>query len=108
MYEEYFVESDWKMFNEKIAEWQEKYMEKLLKEYKEIISRKEEASKRFWELEQRIKKDKNNPGVLIVSPSRSKLFFILVDLINDGVISFNDLKDFSNKLIDNLHRYLSI
>ena len=53
---------DWKLFQEKLPDWQEAYMEKLLKEYIKLLQKKSNASDRFWELEKRIKKDKKNPG----------------------------------------------
>ena len=50
---------DWKLYREKLPGWQERYMEGLVKEYIDILSSDEkEASDKFWELEERIKKDK--------------------------------------------------
>lgn len=43
-------EKDWKLYKKNIGAWQERYMDKILEEYKEIIDRKEMASKRFWNL----------------------------------------------------------
>lgn len=34
-----FTEADWKLFRNKIGEWQEAYMDKLNKEYIEIVKR---------------------------------------------------------------------
>lgn len=49
---------DWKLYREKIAGWQERYMDRLNKEYIAILSSGEgNPSDRFWELEARIKKD---------------------------------------------------
>ena len=53
-----FSEKDWKLFRRKIAEWQESYMDKLNKEYMEILSGAGNASEKFWKLEKRIKEDK--------------------------------------------------
>lgn len=33
-----YPESDWKLYKSKIADWQEGYMEKLCKEYIELLS----------------------------------------------------------------------
>ena len=44
---------DWKLFQEKLPDWQEAYMEKLLKEYIKLLQKKSNASDRFWELEKR-------------------------------------------------------
>lgn len=59
------TKADWKLFRSRIAEWQEVYMERLIKEYVEILNGEGAASDKFWELEKRIKNDKRNPGVLI-------------------------------------------
>lgn len=40
-------EKDWKLYKKNIGACQERYMDKILEEYKEIIDRKEMASKRF-------------------------------------------------------------
>ena len=52
---------DWKLFREKLAGWQEQYMERLNKEYIELLSSNDKnASEKFWNLEKRIKKDKKH------------------------------------------------
>ena len=55
--------ADWRLFRERIPGWQEAHMEKLNKEYIELLSGDEPASKKFWALEERIRSDKNTPGV---------------------------------------------
>lgn len=58
--------SDWKLFREKIADWQENYMDRLNKEYIALLSSdKGNPSDRFWKLEGRIRRDKKSPGVMI-------------------------------------------
>ena len=58
-----FSEKDWKLFRSKIAVWQEAYMEKLNKEYIELLSGEGNASDKFWALEKRIRGDKKDCGV---------------------------------------------
>lgn len=58
-----FSEKDWKLFRSKIADWQEAYMEKLNREYIELLSSEGNASDKFWALEQRIREDKKDSGV---------------------------------------------
>ena len=48
--------SDWKLFRACIAEWQENYMERLVKEYIYMLNGTGNASDKFWKLEERIKK----------------------------------------------------
>lgn len=89
--------SDWKLFRTYVAKWQENYMERLVQEYVELLSGTENASEKFWELEERIKKDKKHPGV-IVELSKGNMILDIVILINSGVITTVDLEDFSDEL----------
>ena len=89
---------DWKLFREKIAGWQENYMEHLNKEYMALLSLEDKkASEKFWELEKRIKKDKKQPGV-ILEISQSEAIWNIVYLIRLDVIAYDDLADFSENL----------
>ena len=45
--------ADWKLFRERIGNWQERYMEKLSKEYVKLLTSPGNASDHFWELEKR-------------------------------------------------------
>ena len=89
--------SDWKLFRTHIAKWQENYMERLLQEYVELLSGEENASEKFWKLEERIKRDKKHPGVLI-ELRKSSMIYDIVSLINLGVITTSDLDEFSDEL----------
>lgn len=51
-----FKESDWKLFKKLSPSWQERYINKLNKEYIGILIQYKEASTIFWELHDRIKK----------------------------------------------------
>ena len=92
-----FPEKDWKMFRKKIVEWQEAYMDKLLHEYEEIIHEDTDPSDRFWKLNERIRYDRKSSGVS-VQMSRSNLLHNLCMLLDEGVISKEDLADFSDEL----------
>ena len=89
--------SDWKLFRAKLPDWQEAYMAKLNREYIQLLSGDESPSEKFWKLDKRIKTDKRSPGVHL-QLSRTDLFYSLLALLNDGVICFEDLKDFSDDL----------
>lgn len=98
-------ESDWKLFK-KLSPWlQEKHMAKLNKEYIQLLLQDKPASSLFWELEKRIKQDKTSPGV-ILELARSKVVTNLVGLINDKVITFEDLNDLSDELKEEVKSYL--
>ena len=82
-------------------------MERLVKEYIDILNGNGNASDKFWELEERIKKDKKHPGVMI-ELSKGNMIFDIVELINSGVITTADLEGFSDELRESvdfrLHR----
>ena len=65
-------------------------MERLIKEYIHLLSGEEYASDKFWKLEERIKKDKKHPGVML-ELSKGKMIFDIVALINSGVIITADV-----------------
>lgn len=69
-----FSEKDWKLFRNKISDWQEAYMEKLDKEYIVLLSGEGNASDKFWKLEKRIREDKKDCGVQR-EMSRSNQFY---------------------------------
>ena len=92
-----YTERDWKLFKEKIAGWQEAYMQRLLDEYHALIVSDETPSTKFWELEKRLKHDKHLAGVM-VTMARSKLLFNIRQLILEGAITMDDLDEFSDEL----------
>lgn len=101
---------DWKLFQEKLPDWQENYMESLIKDYVDFLrSNTKHASEKFWELEKRIKEDKRHPGV-IMRMSKSEAIWDIVYLIRLKVITYQDLADFSDELkqevcrIQEMHR----
>ena len=101
---------DWKLFQEKLPDWQENYMEGLIKDYVDFLrSNTKHASEKFWELEKRIKEDKRHPGV-IMRMSKAEAIWDIVYLIRLKVITYQDLADFSDELkqevcrIQEMHR----
>ena len=86
--------SDWKLFQEKIGEWQENYMDRLNKKYIKLLSSDEPASVKFWKLDEWIRKDKRKPGVQI-NLEKSEVAWDLARLINGKVITEKDLSEFS-------------
>jgi len=97
--------SDWKLFRERVPEWQERYMERLNGEYIELLKSSEPASKWFWELEDRIKRDKKHPGVMLAL-RKSDVVSDMVVMLRDNVITFDDLNGFSEELIEIIKRML--
>ena len=91
--------SDWKLFRERVPEWQEHYMERLTKEYIKLLSAPGNASDHFWELEKKIKKDKKHPGVMI-EMTKSNTVWDIAMFVRDKVITMEELEGFSEELID--------
>ena len=89
--------ADWKLFRSKIPGWQEAYMERLNKEYIEILSSEGNASDKFWALEKRIYQDKRSPGVM-VQLRKSDMPMQLLSMLRDGAIEWDDLNGFSPEL----------
>lgn len=92
-----FTKRDWALFKEKIAGWQEAYMDKLNKEYIELLSGKGSPSEKFWALEERIRNDKKDTGVQL-RMSRSNCISNIISLLNEGAITMADLDEFSDEL----------
>ena len=80
-----------------------KYIKKIKKEYIDILSKNNSSAQNLWELENRIRQDKKHPGV-ILDLRRSTMHMNLMLLLSYEVITFDDLKEFSNELLDELKR----
>lgn len=105
MQERGFTEKDWKLFRSKIADWQEAYMDRLGKEYIELLSENGNPSDKFWSLEERIKKDKKKTGVR-AEMSRSNLVDNIISLMNEGAIRFEDIEEFSDQLKETVRFFI--
>ena len=99
-------EKDWKVFREKLPEWQKAYMERLIKEYAELLNSDKAASEKFWALDKRIRADRQSFGVRVNEESGSKLKNILTGLIIEHVISVDDLQDFSEELRESTSQWI--
>ena len=97
---------DWKLFQEKLGGWQERYMEGLCEKYIKLLSSDEPASERFWKLEKRIKQDRRHPGVMM-QLEKSETHWNIAMLIKKGVINERDLEGFSEDLIESVKMILS-
>ena len=97
---------DWKLFRERVLGWQEQYMEKLNKEYIDLLSSLGNASDHFWKLEKRIGQDKKHPDVLMELRKSSAICDIAF-FVREGVITMDELDGFSEDLIDAVKLILS-
>lgn len=98
---------DWKLYRECVPMWQTRYIEKLNREYIELLSSEGDASDHFWKLEKRIRKDKRHPGVSI-EMDKSEAIFNLVLLCRTGVIGMDDLAGFSDGTKDSVLQLLEL
>ena len=101
-----FTKQDWKLFKEKLPSRQEAYMGKLNREYMEILNGEGNPSDKFWHLEKRIKEDKRSPGVQL-RLTRTDMVWNIIALINNEVISLDDLEEFSDTLKETVDRILA-
>jgi hypothetical protein len=101
MQDQRYTEKDWKLFRGKIGKWQSDYMDKLEKEYIELLSQDRSSGDKFWELEKRIKADKKKVGV-VADMRRSILMQNLLSLVIEGAIGIEDLDEFSDDLKDTI------
>ena len=92
-----FPKSDWKLYKEKLPVWQEDYMERLCQEYLDLLNSDQAASKKFWDLKERIYDDKSKVGVRAVM-TPSMMHPNIVELIRENVITTEDLDGFSDEL----------
>lgn len=98
---------DWKLYREKLPQWQERYMEGLIQEYIDFLSDEDiQASTKFGELRERIKNDRRHPGVL-VEVRKSTAMDIIFRMIQLKVISKDDLNDFSSELKQEIERLIA-
>ena len=97
---------DWKLFQEKVPVWQEKYMERLVRKYIDFLESDKPASSKFWELEKKIKEDKKNPGVQL-ELRKSEVVWDIVMMLRDEVITRDDLAGFSAELITTVEDLLA-
>ncbi len=105
MKEQRFTKWDWTLFKNKIPDWQESYIDRLNKEYIELLSEDTNPSEKFWRLDKRIKEDRKKTGVQL-EMSRSKLINNIISLINDGAISYEDLEEFSDELKETVSAFI--
>ena len=102
-------ESDWKLFSKKYFEWKNRYAERFISEYKVILDSENTATDKFFELKDRIHKDSravvfNLPGRF----SRNNMHLNIMALLNNGVITLDDLSEFSDEVKDMADFYIQI
>jgi protein tyrosine phosphatase len=101
------IERDWKLYKQKIPNWQNAYMKKLREEYVALLQDpKISDESAFWQLEKRIAQDKQSCGV-VVEMKRSAMYETIRWLLYYKAISFEDLKEFSPLLKEELTSFMA-
>lgn len=98
---------DWKLFRKLLPGWQEAYMDRLNREYAQILAGEGNSSDKFWALEKRIRQDKRRPGVQL-ELRRSNMLNALIGLLQDGAITLDDLEGFSHDLQEALRFLMGV
>ena len=80
-------------------------MNRLNREYIELLNSDQPPSDKFWALDERIKTDRRKPGV-VLSIRKSDVVFHLAVLLHDEAICMEDLDDFSDELKESVKRIL--
>ena len=101
-----YSEKDWKLFRQKLPQWQERYIEELCEEYVEILKSNIQPSDRFWDLDKRIQEDKKHLE-LRGRMSRSNMELNIIGLIREGVITLDDLVGFSDELKNSIQAFIN-
>lgn len=98
-------EKDWKLLRKRIPGWQEAFMNRLNREYVELLESDQPASAKFWALDKRLREDRRKTGV-VADMRRSKMHLILANLLSEGAITESDLEGFSEELVEQV-KYLT-
>lgn len=90
-------EADWRLFKERMPLWRERQMEKMVKNYQQILSSDKTAEEKFFKLQRRMEKD-NWCTIFSVEMSSSKVNINIMDLLTAGIITQDDLEGFTPDL----------
>lgn len=96
---------DWKLFRERVPQWQERYMEGLAEEYIALLRLPEAGASRFWKLQKRIENDSRHPGVSL-ELRNSEVIWDIVTFVREGVIAVEELEGFSDELVEEVERII--
>ena len=80
-------------------------MDRLCREYIELLCGGGAPSEKFWQLDKRIRSDKRNPGVQL-EMTRTNFIYNIIALINNDVVSIEGLEDFSDELKGAVNAFL--
>lgn len=99
------LESDWKLFQKRVPEWRERYLESRNKEIVRILTDDSKSpTEWFWDAKERIHNEARLLVDLLDGHSRSKMFRYLFAMYGHGFIGAGDLEEFSEELRDRIRK----
>lgn len=98
--------SDWELCCEYAKKWQEHYIDRLIQGYIIMLNSDEKAENRFRKLEKQVMEDRNKPGV-VIQLQRAEAIWNIAALVEQGVITLEELNGFNPKMIDAIKHILS-
>ncbi len=96
-----FKESDWKLFRSRLEDLREKYLEKKNIELRKYLSDPDKsATEQFWDTFESMKNEEAILNQCLVGYSRSKMFFHILAMYQCGMMTDEDLRQFSDEVQD--------
>lgn len=96
-----FIESDWKLFSSKYPMWYERYMDRLCAECRAVLDTDEKSSVKLTALQKKLHDELRNADVPVRN-SRNMMFRNICHFLSNGVITLDDLCDFSEELQESI------
>ena len=100
-------ESNWKLFQTLLPQWQEAYTARLCDEYAAILTGPYRGSDAFWEVKRLIRKDKKRLNAM-AEVEKAEMPFIIAELLCEGAITMDELAMFSDGLRERVKEICSI
>ena len=94
-----FIESDWKIYRERRSVWIENFMDRICKQYIDLLASGASATERIKTLYSSLQKDTGKIDI-VVRDSRTYMKQNIRHLLEEDVISLKDLEGFSSELQD--------
>ncbi len=99
------MKKDWEMYQSKLGKWQEDHADRLIKEYMKILTGKGTAMERIAALKEHADGDFSGIGLTLI-PNEEEMLFDLIDLVREGVITVDDVGDFSEETLETVKHFI--
>ena len=96
-------ESDWRHFRDSLAEWRERYLEKINPEIADILASDEGTpTEKFWKAKEEMDRQARILQDCLDGYSRSKMWRHLLLMYRHGLVDETDLEAFSDELREDI------